>query len=106
MTEEQKAREKVLSKRNFMPKSAYLLGRENALTNEVNRLKVERLEEENMDLIFRVANEEARNKKLQIAVDKMSKALSEAAALMDSYDELLKKFVDLHEKMRGLCGGR
>lgn len=73
--------------------------------NEVNRLKAERLEEENKSLLFRVAHEEARNKRLQIAGDKMSKALSEAAALMDSYDELLKKFVELHEKLRVWRGG-
>lgn len=37
--------------------------------------------------------------------DKLSERLETAEALLSSYDELLKKFVELHERIRSQRGG-
>lgn len=59
--------------------------------------KVARLER-NLDTMRRCA--EFYDKK----ADKLSERLETAEMLMDSYDELLKKFVELQERMRAWRG--
>ena len=55
--------------------------------------KITRLER-NLDIMRRCA--EFYDEK----ADRLSERLEEAEALLASYDELLKKFVELHEKVR------
>lgn len=104
MTEEQKARAKVMYKRNHMSKRAFLLGRENMLTNEVNRLKAERLEEENKNLALRAASAEMHADRVSKNADKMKELLDDAAELMRQYDALLVRLLDLNKKMNKWLG--
>lgn len=112
MTEEQKARAKVLYKRTARQRKSDImrwlgfdsLGRENALTNEVNRLKAERLEEENKDLALRAASAEMHADRVSKNADKMKELLDDAAELMRQYDALLVRLLDLNKKMNKWLG--
>ena len=73
---------------------------EKNLLLEATRLKAERLEEENKDLVFRVASAEIHANSVRQTADKMKEHLDDAAELMRRYDVLLGRLLELNKKMK------
>ena len=73
---------------------------EKDLLLKATQLKVERLEEENKDLILRAACAEMHADSVSRGADNMKRLLDDAAELMRQYDALLGRLSELNKKMR------
>lgn len=77
---------------------------ESALMCEANKLRAERLEEENNNLTLRVASAEMHANSVERAAGKMKDLLDDAAELMREYDAIFSRLLDLNKRMKGWRG--